>query len=84
MRCFRWENRNCANGGRVSYCFGLWGELELFGFTFVSSFKAWSGWNAIIERIERILAWWNKLYLLKGGRIMPMAFGPNGTSIPLV
>ena len=34
-----------------------------------ASFKASSIWNPILEKIERLLAGWKKLYLSKGGRL---------------
>jgi hypothetical protein len=33
------------------------------------SFKATSIWNGVIEKVERWLAGWKKLYLSKGGRL---------------
>jgi hypothetical protein len=33
-----------------------------------ASFKASSIWNPILEKIERRLAGWKKIYLSKGGR----------------
>jgi hypothetical protein len=34
-----------------------------------ASFKATSIWNGVIEKVERRLASWKKLYLFKGGRL---------------
>jgi hypothetical protein len=34
-----------------------------------ASFKSISIWNGVIEKVERRLARWKKLYLSKGGRV---------------
>ena len=34
-----------------------------------ASHKSLSIWNPILEKIERKLAWWKKLYFSKGGRL---------------
>jgi hypothetical protein len=34
-----------------------------------ASFKSISIWNGVIEKVERRLASWKKLYLSKGGRV---------------
>ena len=43
--------------------------LTYLGLPLGSSFKASSIWNAILEKVERQLAGWKKLYLSKGGRL---------------
>jgi hypothetical protein len=43
--------------------------LMYFGLPLRASFKASSVWNPILEKIERRLAGWKKLYLSKGGRL---------------
>ena len=41
--------------------------MSYLGMTLGSSFKSLSIWNPIIEKIERRLAGWKRLYLSKGG-----------------
>uniref|UniRef100_A0A2N9FD38 SMP-LTD domain-containing protein n=1 Tax=Fagus sylvatica TaxID=28930 RepID=A0A2N9FD38_FAGSY len=43
--------------------------MSYLGMPLGSSFKASSVWNPILEKIERKLAGWKKLYLSKGGRL---------------
>uniref|UniRef100_A0A2N9GAG5 Reverse transcriptase domain-containing protein n=1 Tax=Fagus sylvatica TaxID=28930 RepID=A0A2N9GAG5_FAGSY len=43
--------------------------LNYLGMPLGSSFKALSIWNPIIEKMERRLAGWQRLYLSKGGRL---------------
>uniref|UniRef100_A0A2N9FDH1 Reverse transcriptase domain-containing protein n=1 Tax=Fagus sylvatica TaxID=28930 RepID=A0A2N9FDH1_FAGSY len=43
--------------------------MSYLGLPLGASFKASSVWNPILEKIERRLAGWKKLYLSKGGRI---------------
>jgi hypothetical protein len=43
--------------------------MNYLGMPLGSSFKAFGVWNPIIEKVERWLAGWKKLYLLKGGRL---------------
>uniref|UniRef100_A0A2N9I593 Reverse transcriptase domain-containing protein n=1 Tax=Fagus sylvatica TaxID=28930 RepID=A0A2N9I593_FAGSY len=43
--------------------------LSYLGLPLGASFKASSIWNPILEKIERRLAGWKKLYLSKGGRL---------------
>ena len=43
--------------------------LMYLGLPLGVSFKASSVWNPILEKIERRLASWKKLYLSKGGRL---------------
>ena len=44
-------------------------SLLYLGLPLGASFKASSIWNPILEKIERQLAGWKKLYLSKGGRL---------------
>lgn len=43
--------------------------LQYLGMPLGASYKALGIWNPIIEKIERRLAGWQKLYLSKGGRL---------------
>jgi hypothetical protein len=43
--------------------------LMYLGMPLGASFKASSVWNPILEKIEKMLAGWMKLYLSKGGRL---------------
>ncbi len=43
--------------------------MTYLGMPLGSSFKALGVWNPIIEKVERRLAGWKKLYLSKGGRL---------------
>ena len=43
--------------------------LMYLGMSLGASFKASSVWNPILEKIEKMLAGWIKLYLSKGGRL---------------
>lgn len=43
--------------------------MTYFGLPLGASFKATSIWNGVIEKVERWLASWKKLYLSKGGRL---------------
>jgi len=43
--------------------------MTYLGLLLGASFKATSIWNGIIEKVERRLASWKKLYLSKGGRL---------------
>lgn len=43
--------------------------MSYLGMPLGSSFKASSVWNPILEKIERKLVGWKKLYLSKGGRL---------------
>jgi hypothetical protein len=43
--------------------------MKYLGLPLGASFKAKSIWDGIIEKIERRLAGWKRLYLSKGGRI---------------
>ena len=42
--------------------------MSYLGMPLGASFKAVGVWNPIIEKVERRLAGWQKLYLSKGGR----------------
>jgi len=37
-----------------------------------ASYKAVSIWNGVIEKMERMLAGWKRMYLSKGGRLTPL------------
>ena len=43
--------------------------MSYLGMPLGASFKAVGVWNPIIEKVERRLAGWQKLYLSKGGRL---------------
>jgi hypothetical protein len=43
--------------------------LTYFGVPLGASFKSISIWNGVLEKVERRLASWQKLYLSKGGRV---------------
>uniref|UniRef100_A0A2N9FG38 Reverse transcriptase domain-containing protein n=1 Tax=Fagus sylvatica TaxID=28930 RepID=A0A2N9FG38_FAGSY len=43
--------------------------MSYLGLPLGASFKAFSIWNPILEKVERRLAGWKKLYLSKGGRL---------------
>jgi hypothetical protein len=43
--------------------------MTYLGMPLGSSFKALGVWNPIVEKVERRLARWKKLYLFKGGRL---------------
>ena len=43
--------------------------MNYLGMPLGSSFKALSIWNPIIEKMERRLVGWQRLYLSKGGRL---------------
>ena len=43
--------------------------LQYLGMPLRASYKALGIWNPIIEKIERRLAGWQKIYLSKGGRL---------------
>jgi hypothetical protein len=43
--------------------------MTYFGLPLGASFKATSIWNGVIEKVERWLASWKKLYFSKGGRL---------------
>jgi hypothetical protein len=43
--------------------------MKYLGLPLGASFKAKPIWNGIIEKVERCLAGWKRLYLSKGGRI---------------
>ena len=43
--------------------------MTCLGFPLGSTFKARGVWNTLLERMERKLAGWKKLYRSKGGRI---------------
>jgi hypothetical protein len=44
--------------------------MKCLGLPLGELFKARSIWDGIIEKIERLLAGWKRLYLSKGGRII--------------
>jgi hypothetical protein len=44
--------------------------MTYLGMPLGASFKSLSIWNGVIEKVERRLASWKKLYLSKGGRVM--------------
>jgi hypothetical protein len=44
-------------------------SMTYLGMSLGASFKSISIWNGVIEKVERRLASWNKLYLSKGGRV---------------
>jgi hypothetical protein len=44
--------------------------LQYLGMPLGASYKALSVWNPIIEKIERRVAGWKRIYLSKGGRLM--------------
>jgi len=43
--------------------------MTYLGMPLGASFKSISIWNGVIEKVERRLASWKKLYLSKGGRV---------------
>jgi hypothetical protein len=43
--------------------------MTYLGLSLEASFKSTSIWNGVIEKVERRLASWKKLYLSKGGRL---------------
>jgi hypothetical protein len=43
--------------------------MTYLGLPLEASFKSLSIWNGVIEKVERMLASWKKLYLSKGGRV---------------
>jgi hypothetical protein len=43
--------------------------MTYLGLPLGASFKSFSIWNGVIEKVERRLASWKKLYLSKGGRV---------------
>jgi hypothetical protein len=43
--------------------------LSYFGMPLGASYKAVAVWNPILEKVERCLSGWQKLYLSKGGRL---------------
>ena len=43
--------------------------LQYLGMPLGASYKTLEIWNPIIEKIERRLAGWQKMYLSKGGRL---------------
>ena len=43
--------------------------MNYLGMPLGSSFKSLAVWNPIIEKMERSLAGWKRLYLSKGGRL---------------
>jgi hypothetical protein len=43
--------------------------LSYLGMPLGASYKAVSVWNRILEKMERRLAGWQKMYLSKGGRL---------------
>ena len=43
--------------------------MTYLGMSLGASFKAIGVWNPIIEKVERLLAGWMKLYLSSGGRL---------------
>jgi hypothetical protein len=43
--------------------------LQYLGVPLGASYKSLGIWNPIIEKIERRLAWWQKIYLSRGGRL---------------
>lgn len=43
--------------------------MTYLGLSLEASFKSTSIWNGVIEKVERRLASWNKLYLSKGGQL---------------
>jgi hypothetical protein len=43
--------------------------MKYLNLPFGASYKATSFWNDDIEKMERRLAGWKKLYLFKGGRL---------------
>ena len=44
-------------------------SIEIFGATVRAKFKELSVWNPILEKMERRLADWKRLYLSKGGKV---------------
>ena len=50
----------------LSCCMGTL-PMTYLGMPLGSSFKALGVWNPIVEKVERRLARWKKLYLSKGG-----------------
>jgi hypothetical protein len=43
--------------------------MTYLGLLLGASFKSISVWNGVLEKVERRLASWQKLYLSKGGRV---------------
>jgi hypothetical protein len=43
--------------------------MKYLGLPFGASYKATAIWNGVIEKMERRLAYWKKLYLSKGSRL---------------
>jgi hypothetical protein len=43
--------------------------MTYLGMPLGAPFKSFSIWNGVIEKVERRLASWKKLYLSKGGRV---------------
>ena len=44
--------------------------MKYLGIPLGTSFKTASIWNPILEKIEKKLSGWKRLYLSKGGRLM--------------
>ena len=63
------EVRNGPQLADILYC--QIGSLPMLylGLSLGASFKASMVWNPILEKVERRLAGWKKLYLSKGGRV---------------
>ena len=53
-----------------SLCYHIGGlPLSYLGMPLGPSYKAVAVWNPILEKLERRLSGWQKLYLSKGGRL---------------
>uniref|UniRef100_A0A2N9G8A9 Reverse transcriptase zinc-binding domain-containing protein n=1 Tax=Fagus sylvatica TaxID=28930 RepID=A0A2N9G8A9_FAGSY len=63
-----------GGGGGREVIAGCFSQMMYLGLSLGASFKASMVWNPILEKVERRLAGWKKLYLSKGGR------GYNATS----
>jgi hypothetical protein len=66
------EVENVENVDNLAHILGC--RVASLSMTYLSlplgaSFKATSIWNGVIEKVERRLASWKKLYLFKGGRL---------------
>jgi hypothetical protein len=63
------EVHNLSAMAKLLYCRIGSLSLQYLGMPLGASYKALEIWNPIIEKIERRLAGWQKMYLSKGGRL---------------
>ena len=63
------EVLNLSHLADILYCRIGSLPMSYLGLPLGASFKAFSIWNPILEKVERRLAGWKKLYLSKGGRL---------------